>query len=220
MLRSASAWVPVHPGILERNKRLLRAGLLWVEVEGGGVSHIASGIVGYDRDIIAYLALVRIAFERIKRIAHRNVRRPGHAGVSAIGIEKLRVGVVSSVSRVIPNSIEPSIGRYRKCAEPVPLARVNRVVIDLVRRTEGYSAICAAHKHHVGCASPGRHHAGQHVNVIVSRTTGAINRQETQSSQSCWIDSPATEVATHVDRGYWSKVGVWPPICALLERTQ
>ena len=60
---------------------------LWVEVEGGGVSHITSGIVGYDRDIIAYLVLIRIAFERIKGVAHRNVRRPGNAAIRALGIE-------------------------------------------------------------------------------------------------------------------------------------
>ena len=88
-----------------------------VEVKRGGVSHVASGIVGYDRDIIAYLVLVRIAFERIKRIAHRNVWRPGHAGVSAIGIEKLRVRVVRGISRVVPDSIEPSIGRYRRMCQ-------------------------------------------------------------------------------------------------------
>jgi hypothetical protein len=107
-----------------------------IEVKRSRIRHVASGIVGYDSDIIAYLVLVRIAFKRIKRIAHRNVRRPGHAGVSAIGIEKLRVRVVGSVSRVMPDSIEPSIGRYSKGAEPVPLARVDRVVIDLHRRTE------------------------------------------------------------------------------------
>ena len=105
----------------------------------------------------------------------------------------------------MPDSIEPSIGRYSKGAEPVPFARVNRVVINLDRRAKGCSVIGAAHKHHVGCASPGRHDAGQHVNVIVSRTTGTINCQETLSSQSCRIDSPATEVAAHVDRGYLVK---------------
>ena len=84
-----------------------------------------------DGDVIAYLVLVRIAFEWIKRIAYRHIRRPRDAGVSAKGIKQLRVGVVGSVARVIPDSIEPSIRRYGKCAEPVPLAGVNRIVIDL-----------------------------------------------------------------------------------------
>ena len=101
----------------------------------------------------------------------------------------------------MPDSIEPSIGRYGKGAKPVPLARVDGIVVDPERRAKGLPVIGAAHKHHVGRVSPGRHHAGQHVNVIVSRAAGAINRQEQLSIQSCWIDSPATDVATHVDGG-------------------
>ena len=108
-----------------------------VEVKRGRVRYIASGFIGNHGDIVAYLVLVRIAFERIKRIAHHNVRRPGHASVSAIGIEKLRIRVVDSIARVVPDSIQTSIGRYRERAEPVPLTRIHRVVINLVRRTEG-----------------------------------------------------------------------------------
>jgi hypothetical protein len=108
-----------------------------VEVKRSRIRHVASGIIGNNRDIIPYLALVRIALERIKGIAHRNVRRPGHAGVGAKGIEQLRVCVIGSVSRVIPNSVESPVGRYRKCAKPVPLVRINRVVVDLHRRAEG-----------------------------------------------------------------------------------
>ena len=62
---------------------------VWIEVKGGGVSHITSGIVRYNGDIITYFLLVRVAFEGIKRIAYRHVRRPGHASVGAEGIEKL-----------------------------------------------------------------------------------------------------------------------------------
>ena len=83
----------------------------------------------------------------------------------------------------------------------MPLVRINRIVIDLLWCAEGLAAVCAARKHHISCVSPGRNHTGQHVNVIVSRTTGAINRQETLPGQSVWIDSPATEVAAHVDSG-------------------
>ena len=108
-----------------------------IEVKGGGVSDVATSLIGNNGDIVAYLALVRIALERIKRIAHRNVRCPCHAGVRAKGIEKLRVRVVGSVARVIPDRIEPTIGRHRECAEPVPLVRIDWVVIDLDRRTEG-----------------------------------------------------------------------------------
>ena len=52
-----------------------------VEVESRRIRHIAPGLVRYDRDVVAYLALVRIAFERIKWIAYGNVSRPGNAGI-------------------------------------------------------------------------------------------------------------------------------------------
>src|SRR5213594_1525167 len=108
-----------------------------VEVEGSRIRHVTSAIVRDNGDIIANLALVRIAFERIKRVAHRHVSRPCDAAIGAERIEELRIGVISSVPRVVPNGIEPSIRRYRKRAEPVPLTRINRVVIDSARRAKG-----------------------------------------------------------------------------------
>src|SRR5205814_9238817 len=45
------------------------------------------------------------------------------------------------------------------------------------------------------------HHAGQHVNVIVSSGAGTIDRKEYHSIQSCRIDSATTDKATHVDGG-------------------
>jgi hypothetical protein len=104
---------------------------LRIKVKGGRVSYVASSFVRYHRDIIAYLALVRIAFERIKRIAHCHVRRPGRAGVSAKRIEQLGVRVIGSVARIIPDSVESSVGGYRERAKPMPLVRINRVVVDL-----------------------------------------------------------------------------------------
>jgi len=83
-----------------------------VDVKCGGVSHVAPSVVGHDGDVIAYLILIWIAFERIKWIADCHVRRPGRAGVGAEGIEQLRVGVVGSIARVVPNSIQAAIGRY------------------------------------------------------------------------------------------------------------
>lgn len=62
---------------------------LRVEVKGSGVSHITTGIVRYNGDIVTYLLLVRVTFEGIKRIAYRHVRRPGHASIGAEGIEQL-----------------------------------------------------------------------------------------------------------------------------------
>src|SRR5207244_2571747 len=62
-------------------------------------------------------------------------------------------------------------------------------------------AVSAAHEHHVSRASPGRYHTSQHVNVVISRTTGTINCQKQLTIQSCRIDSAAAQNATHVDRG-------------------
>ena len=83
-----------------------------VEIKRGGIRNITSSIVRNDGDVIAYLVLLRIAFERIKRIAHGNVRRPGDAAIRAERIEQLRVSVIRSVSRVEPNRINSSIRRY------------------------------------------------------------------------------------------------------------
>ena len=59
----------------------------WVEVESSRVRHVAAGGVRHDGDVIAYLALVRPAFERIKGIAYSYVRREGNTAVGAVGIE-------------------------------------------------------------------------------------------------------------------------------------
>jgi hypothetical protein len=95
-----------------------------------------------------------------------------------VRIEQLRINVVRSISRVVPDSIEASIGRNSKCAEPVPLI-LGWVVIDPVWRAEGQSAVCAAHKHHVSpIALAWRLNARQHVNVVVRGSAGSVDRQE------------------------------------------
>ena len=104
----------------------------WVEIEGSRICHIASGVVRNDGDVIAYLALVRIAFERIKRIAHRDVRRPGYARVGAPGIEQLRIGVIRSIPRVIQTASSRPFGAT-EMSQPVPLVGIEQVVIDLLR---------------------------------------------------------------------------------------
>jgi len=58
-----------------------------VDVERRGICHISSSSIGNDRDIIAYLLVVRITSLRIKRIAHRNVSRPCDTTIGAVGIE-------------------------------------------------------------------------------------------------------------------------------------
>src|SRR5215471_17518727 len=87
----------------------------------------------------------------------------------------------------------------------MPLGLMVGIVIHSNGRTEGCPVICAAHEHHLGRALRRRHHTGQHVNVVISRAARVINRQETLSGQSRWIDSPAAEVAAHVNRSHLIK---------------
>src|SRR5262249_7135782 len=58
-----------------------------IEVERRRIRYVTTRIIGYDRDVIADLVLVRITFERIKCIAHCNIWGPGNASVGAPGIE-------------------------------------------------------------------------------------------------------------------------------------
>ena len=58
-----------------------------IEVECGRIRHVAPSVVGHDRNVIAYLILHRIAFERSKRIADRDIGCPCQATVSAPGVE-------------------------------------------------------------------------------------------------------------------------------------
>ena len=95
----------------------------------------------------------------------------------------------------------------------MPLAGVHRIVVDANWRTEGDSSIGAARKHHGGPTAAKRLHAGQQVNVVVSRAAGAINRQETHSGESTWVDCPAKkEVAIQIHRGASVKSWSLPPI--------
>jgi hypothetical protein len=170
-----------------------------VFVEGGGIRHVAAGIVRYNRDVIAYLLILRETCLRIERIAHLDVRGPGCAAIGTPGIEQLRLNVVGGVSRVIPHHINASIGRHRKCAKKVPLVMVNRVVIDPMRRAKGLAAIGAASEHHVSAvASAKRYHTGKHVNVIVC--AGTIHCDERLPAKSYSIDATLNKIATKVDR--------------------
>ena len=77
----------------------------------------------------------------------------------------------------------------------MPLVR-KTIVIDPERRAEGQPTVGAARKHHVGCASSGRLHACQHINVIVSRAAGAIDRQEHLPTKSYSIYPALNDGAT------------------------
>ena len=84
---------------------------LRIEVERSRVRHIAARLIRNNGDIVAYLVLIRIALLRIKRNAYRDIRRPCSAGIGAVGIEQLRINVVGSVPRIVPDRVEASIWR-------------------------------------------------------------------------------------------------------------
>jgi hypothetical protein len=58
-----------------------------IEIECGRVCHVASSVVGHDRNVIAYLLLYRPALMGIECIADGDVRCPGDSPIRAPGIE-------------------------------------------------------------------------------------------------------------------------------------
>src|SRR6266481_2101652 len=88
----------------------------------------------------------------------------------------------------------------------MPLARINRIVINPNRRAEAQTAVGAANKHDVGPAAAEWLYAGYHVNVVVSRATGTVNRQEHLAGKPARINSAAIHgAAAHVDCGHLVK---------------
>ena len=87
----------------------------------------------------------------------------------------------------------------RKMCRTSATCWIDWVVIDPVRRAKSQSTVCAAHEHHIGCASARRQHTRQHINVIVSRAARAINRQEQHPIQTCRIYPTTIQVAAHID---------------------
>lgn len=107
-----------------------------IEIEGSWIGNIPSRVIRHDSDIIAYLVLLRPAFERRKRSTYRDVRRPRHAAIGAVRIEQLRIEVIRSIPRVQPYRINPSIGSYSQGAKPVPFVMINGIVVYPVRRAK------------------------------------------------------------------------------------
>jgi len=103
---------------------------VWVEIERGRIRCVGTRVIGNNGNVIAYLVLLWIAFERSKRIAHGNVGRPCDAAIRAERIEQLGIRVICSIARVQPHRIDPSIGGYRQCAKPMPFVLINWIVRD------------------------------------------------------------------------------------------
>lgn len=101
-----------------------------IEVKRSRIRHVASRQVGNDGDVIANLILIRPAFLRVERVAHRHIWRPGNTGIRAIRIKQLRKEIARIVARVVPNRVEPAIGRHCKCAKPMPLVLMVDIIVD------------------------------------------------------------------------------------------
>ena len=149
-----------------------------IEVEGRGVGDISSRVIRHDGEIIAYLVLYRPAFERCKRSAYGDVRCPCDAAIGAVGVEQLRVGVIGCVACIKPYAVDASIRRDRKRAEPVPLVRIDWIVVNPLWPAKALAAIGAAGEHHVRSATAERLHAGEHVYIVVCGSAGPVNCQE------------------------------------------
>ena len=90
----------------------------------------------------------------------------------------------------------------------MPLGGVDAIVVDPQRGAESQSTIRAADEHDVGCASAGRQHTAQHVNIVVSRTPGAVDREEDLASQAARINrARIQQAATKVNNGVSVKRG-------------
>src|SRR5215475_10485774 len=82
----------------------------------------------------------------------------------------------------------------------MPLVRIHRIVVDSMRSTKRCTTISTAGEHYVGAISPEGTNTGYHVNVIVSRPAGAVDRNENLARESAWIDSASkNQAATHID---------------------
>ena len=108
-----------------------------VEIKRRGIRHIASGTIRNDRDVIAYLVLIRVTFERIKRITDGNVRRPRDAAIGAERIKQLGVSVICSVARIEPDRVDSTVRCHRQRAKPMPFVVVDGVVVNSVRCAKG-----------------------------------------------------------------------------------
>ena len=82
----------------------------------------------------------------------------------------------------------------------MPLVRIHRIVVDSMRSTKRCTTISAAGEHYVRAISPERTNTGYHVNVIVSRSARAVDRNENLARESAWIDSASkNQTTTHID---------------------
>jgi len=80
------------------------------------------------------------------------------------------------------------------------------IVVDPNWRAKACAAVGAARNHHIrSVAVTRRPHAGQCINVVVSRPAGTVHPQELLADQSSWIHVSANHAAAHVHRRHLIK---------------
>src|SRR4029077_7590003 len=75
------------------------------------------------------------------------------------------------------------------------------IAIDANGRAKAHAAVGAARNHYIcAIAVARRSHTTQHVNVVVCRTPGAVNRQKYLAYEASRVDRPTNHAASHVHR--------------------
>src|SRR3954465_15392849 len=103
----------------------------------------------------------------------------------------------------------------------MPLAVINRVIVDPSWRLVALAAVCAAGKHNVTSrGSTKRTDAGCHIDIVIRRATCAIRGEKDLSCQPLGIDRCVEQdVATEVN-AYHSIEGRYDPAVSCVARTQ
>lgn len=147
--------------------------------------------------------LVRITQKGIKRVAHRDIGGPGIAAVSAIGIEELRIRVVSGIPAIEPDHVDAAVRRHGHGAKPMPFVGIGCIVIDPARGRESEAAIGALDEHDIARVEAViGSNAGYHIDIVIRGPARAIYGKEQLSDQADRVDRLANvEIASHVDFG-------------------
>src|SRR6266404_4272647 len=75
------------------------------------------------------------------------------------------------------------------------------IVVDANGGAEAGAAVGAPRNHYIGAIGvAGRSHTAQHVDVVVCRTPGAVNRQKYLAYEASRVDRPTNHAASHVHR--------------------
>jgi hypothetical protein len=87
----------------------------------------------------------------------------------------LRIRIIRGVSAIEPYDVNPAIWSHRKSTKPMPFGRIHRIIIDSDRGAKSVPAIGDPNKHDIRRTAR-TYNTRQHINIVVSAGSGAINR--------------------------------------------